>query len=215
MRRPAVPEALAGLYRLQRQDIGRAAAVLADAFREDPVWSRAFEQETGSSRWLAAFEVPVRYCFRYGDVYATTPNLEGVAAWLPGERADMTPGRMILSGAIICGLRMGAAAGRRLEPVFRPLQADRKRNMRGMTYTYLQVIGVAPQARGRGWGGKLLRALIRQSEQLGRDIYLETETEPNVRMYERFGFRTLKATSLPVVNLPMWEMVRASGNSRT
>jgi len=39
-----VPEALAGLYRLQRQDIGRAAAVLADAFREDPVWSRAFEQ---------------------------------------------------------------------------------------------------------------------------------------------------------------------------
>jgi hypothetical protein len=54
----------------------------------------------------------------------------------------------------------------------------------------------------------LLRALIAHSEQVKRPIYLETETEKNVRMYERFGFTVVKQITLPVINLPMWEMVR-------
>jgi hypothetical protein len=29
-----------------------------------------------------------------------------------------------------------------------------------------------------------------------------------VKMYEHFGFRLLKRITLPIVDLPMWEMVR-------
>ena len=46
------------------------------------------------------------------------------------------------------------------------------------------------------------------SDQAGIPIYLETETENNVRLYEKFGFKTLDQRILPVVNLPVWEMKR-------
>ena len=44
-----------------------------------------------------------------------------------------------------------------------------------------------------------------------RDHRLETETERNVRMYERFGFQVAQQIALPIVALPMWEMIRAPG----
>jgi hypothetical protein len=56
-----------------------------------------------------------------------------------------------------------------------------------------------------------LRALIDTSYTSKITIYLETEIEENVTLYERFGFRTVKHISLPIVNHPMWEMVRAPG----
>jgi ribosomal protein S18 acetylase RimI-like enzyme len=80
--------------------------------------------------------------------------------------------------------------------------------MKGRAYIYLMIIGVASEFQGQGFGGKLLRALIEKSERGGVPIYLETETERNVRMYERLGFRVLNQITLPLVNLPMWEMVR-------
>jgi GNAT superfamily N-acetyltransferase len=62
--------------------------------------------------------------------------------------------------------------------------------------------------RGQGFGGKLLRALVEESKQVGTPLYLEATTERNVRMYERLGFRLLNQIILPVINLPLWEMVR-------
>ena len=80
--------------------------------------------------------------------------------------------------------------------------------MKGRAYIYLMIIGVASELQGQGLGGKLLGGLMEESEQVGGVIYLETATERNVRMYERLGFRLLSQVTLPVVNLPHWEMVR-------
>ena len=80
--------------------------------------------------------------------------------------------------------------------------------MSGRSYIYLQVIGVAPVFQGQGFAGKLLRTLIEKSEQTGISLYLETETESNVSMYEHFGFTVIKKIVLPIIDLPMWEMTR-------
>ncbi|HKL47080.1 MAG TPA: GNAT family N-acetyltransferase, partial [Candidatus Izemoplasmatales bacterium] len=56
--------------------------------------------------------------------------------------------------------------------------------------------------------GKLLRALIAMTDEVKLPIYLETETENNVHLYERFGFKTLEKMALPVINQPMWTMLR-------
>jgi hypothetical protein len=58
-----------------------AASVLKDAFRRDPLWNTVFAEEPDRERKLRAFfEAPVRYCLRYGEVYAPSPALEGIAA---------------------------------------------------------------------------------------------------------------------------------------
>ena len=41
----------------------------------------------------------------------------------------------------------------------------------------------------------------------GLPVYLETETEANVRSYQRLGFRVLETMTLPVVELPAWLML--------
>jgi len=195
------------LYRLQKKDVLRAGAVLTEAFQHDPVWSAIFDGVAPELR-IGAFETPVRYCMKYGEVYAPSAALEGVAAWVPGELADMTPWRMLLSGAIWSGMKMGMAATRKMMPVFAPIEADRKATMQGKSFLYLLIVGVAPHLQGQGFAGKLVRALIDKSGRAGVPIYLETETESNVRMYEHLGFEVVKEIVLPIINLPMWEMTR-------
>jgi ribosomal protein S18 acetylase RimI-like enzyme len=202
-----MPTKLDSLYPLQKKDAPRAAAVLAAAFQYDPVWKAVLGDGKPEQR-RAAFEAPVRYCLKYGEVYAPSPALEGVAAWLPGAVADMTPWRMLLSGAMWPGMRMGMDAARKMMPIFAPIEADRKAMMRGKEFIYVLVIGVDPRFQGQGFGGRLLRALFEKSERDRVPIYLETETEDNVRLYEHLGFHVVKEVVLPVVHLPMWEMVR-------
>jgi len=67
---------------------------------------------------------------------------------------------------------------------------------------------VATKFQGQGLGGKLLGALIEESEQIGMPVYLETPTKRNIKMYESIGFRVLKQTTLPIINLSQWGMVR-------
>ena len=195
------------MHPVQKRDLPQAAAVLVDAFEHDPVWKSILSDATPTQR-IAAFEAPLRYCLKYGQVCAPSEDLEGVAAWVPGHLSLMTPWRMLRSGAMWAGLRMGWEAAKKMGPIFAPLDADRKANMKGQTFIYLLVIGVAPAFQGQGFGGKLLRALIKESERTGTPLYLETETESNVRLYERFGFVVVKEIVLPIINLPMWEMTR-------
>lgn len=197
------------LYNIHKRDIPKASAVLADAFQHDPLWNKFFEGESHLElKFRACFETPLRLCYTFGEVYATSKQLEGIAAWVPGELSSITMWRMIRSGAIFPGMRIGVKAGKKMTPVFAPLEQDRKEHMRGRSFLYLFIIGVATEFQGQGFGGTLLRALIEQSETSGIPIYLETERECTVKLYEKFGFSTVKQITLPIVNHPMWEMVR-------
>lgn len=198
-----------GLYRIEKKDISEAGTVLKDAFQHDPLWGKVFEHALKRDQKLSAFfQTPVIYCLKYGAVYAPSENLEGVAALVPGDLADMTFWRLLRSGALWTGMKIGGTLSRRLKQVFEPIQKDREENMGHRSFVYVQLIGVASALQGKGFGGRMLRVLIAKSEQLGVPLYLETETEENVSMYERFGFTLLKQITLPVVHLPMWEMVK-------
>jgi len=198
------------LYRVQKRDITQAGKVLANAFQHDPVWKKIFEGESDrEKRFRAFFESPVRYCMKYGGAYATSENLEGVIAWLPGKDADMTLWRMIRSGAIGAGRRIGLSVMKKMMgPVFKPMVEDRHKHMAGSPYLYILVVGVATESQGKGFGRKLIDAAIEKSQSEGLKLYLETETEENFKMYEHFGFKLLKKISLPIIDLPMWEMVK-------
>ena len=199
------------LYKVQKKDILKAGVALASAFQHDSVWRMFFRDEATIDQKGTLFQAPIKYCLRYGEVYATSEHLEGIAAWVPGDHADMTIWRVIRSGAIISGLKAMRACTKLAQQqgrIFEPLQADRRANMKGRAYVYLTIIGVASEFQGQGFGGKLLRALIGESEQVGIPIYTETQTEENVRFYERLGFRPIKQITLPIINLPHWELIR-------
>jgi len=198
------------LHEVRREGIRSAAACLARAFERDPVWTKVFEGVPGDKVALW-YESAVRYCLVYGRVYASSDRFEGVVALLPGQYADMTMWRMLRAGSMKSGMRMGLRMTMRatqLLRIFRPLEVDRREHMRDREYTYVLIVGVTPELQGQGFGGTLLRALNEESDLTGVPIYLETETVGNRDMYEHLGFESLREIALPVVNLPMWEMLR-------
>ncbi len=199
------------LYTIQKTDIGQAAKVLADAFQHDPLWKKIFGGEPDKRRIFSAFEVPVRYGLKYGEVYAPSEKLEGVIAFLPGKYADMGIWGTLRSGAMGAAMRMGMKAARKMSPIFQPVVKDRRAHMAGRDFLYVLVVGVATALHGKGFGGQLLRAAIDKASAAGLPLYLETETEENVKMYEHFGFTMLKKITLPVLELPMWEMAKEPG----
>ena len=57
-----------------------------------------------------------------------------------------------------------------------------------------------------------MRAVIEKAETERKPVYLETQKEENVSIYEKFGFSVKKKIILPEpLNLPLWLMVRNSG----
>jgi GNAT superfamily N-acetyltransferase len=201
-----------GLYAVQAADIPRARDALVDAFSADPLWAAVFAGEREEQRKRQAFfEVPVVYCRRYGQVVATSPACEAVAAWMPGQYSDMGLWHLWRSGGIWPGLRLGPSLGRKLAFSFAGLGRDRARHMRGRPYVYLQAIGAIRARQGQGLGGRLLRSLFACCDRAGLELYLETETEENVALYEHLGFETLDRIVLPGLDLPMWELRRGPG----
>jgi ribosomal protein S18 acetylase RimI-like enzyme len=197
------------LYRVQKRDIVRASKVLADAFQRDPLWNKIYEGDPNiEKRFQAFFEGGVRYCMKYGEVYAPSENLEGVIGLVPGKYADMNWWRAIRSGTMSVGMRMGLNVAMKMGTIFKPVVKDRREHMAGCSYLYVLVFGVSTGLQDKGFGRKLIGAEIEKSEREGLQIYLDTTTEENVKMYEHFGFRLLKKITLPIVDLPMWELVR-------
>jgi ribosomal protein S18 acetylase RimI-like enzyme len=202
------------LYRVRRDDITRAGITLAAAFQHDATWRLFFRSEATLEQKGLLFQGPIRYCLRYGSVYATSEDLEGVAAWVPGEYADMTAWRLIRCGGLISGIRALPACTKlasQQRRIFAPLQEAREANMAGRSYVYLFVIGVAAQFQRQGFGSKLMAGLIAKSDEDGLPIYTETQTKENVRWYEGLGFRRIGEIILPVIHLPQWEMIREPG----
>jgi ribosomal protein S18 acetylase RimI-like enzyme len=196
------------VYRLPKQDARRAAVVLADAFHDDAMWQAILEDGVTPAQKVAAFETLVVYCHAYGEVWAPSADLEGIIAWLPGRYAKMTTWRMLRSGAILPGLRVGAKLAKKMETLFAPFDRDREAHMKGRAYLYIDIFGVAWAFQGQGHGGTLLRALIAKSDREKLPLYVETQTEGNVRMYTRFGFEVVQEATVPEIDLPYWELVR-------
>lgn len=197
------------LYRLTREDIPRAVECLKDAFQDDPLWEKVFKDDPNRDGALTGFYTcPLLYGMRYGRAYAISPDLEGVAVWVPGNYSHMTLWGMLRSGALAYGMKMGRESARNLGIVNKQLGPARKRLMRNKPYLYVMIIGVSSAAQGKGFGSKIMDAIEQEASREGLHIYLETEKEENITFYQKQGYRVLEKVDLPKINLPMWLMER-------
>ena len=200
------------LYRLTKEDLPQAVSCLKDAFADDPLWAEVFRHDPQKDESLNGFfACPLLYGLKYGKVYATSPDIEAVAVWVPGKLADMSFLRMIRCGAMAYGVKMGKETLRRLSITNKQISPDRRRLMQGTPYIYLTIIGVSPAAQGKGLGSRLLNEIKAECDAQGLHLYLETETEQNVRFYEKHGFEVLQKAVFKELALPIWEMVRKPG----
>ena len=192
------------LYKLQKKDIKKAVDVFVSAYSDDPMMEKFMKEE---DKRRAQFEVMTRFCLKYGNVFASSDNIEGVMAIVPHDKGDMTGWRILRSGGFFIGLKL--ASLRKIMEASSKAIEEAKKDLDIGPYIFLFIMAVSKEEQGKGFGGKFLRAIIEKSEIEKKPIYLETQNEKNVSLYEHFGFQVVKKINMPdPVNLPMWLMVR-------
>ena len=196
-----------GLIRVEAEAAERATETVVAAFAEDEMSRRVGLPEQTMRRM---FTLPVRVGLHLGEVYATSSAAEGVMVILKGEHANFGLRDIVRSGSVgtVLGL-VRVFLNRHMRTMFTVLERDRKGLGIG-PYWYLSMIAVAPEQQGQGHGGSLLRYLCDRADHDGRAIYLETQSESNVSLYEHFGFAVIKHMVV-AEGIAMWEMVRVRG----
>ncbi|OAN64069.1 GNAT family N-acetyltransferase [Sphingomonas sp. TDK1] len=183
-------------------DRATIATMLARAFAEDPIFSFILPDPSARQHQL-----PRLFSL------LTASDLKGGRGFLVEEGAAVTlwraPGRakvglieMLLNGPALIGALRGA-----LPRALRVSGAVEHR-FPAEPFHYLHIAGCDPAAQGRGLGGAAIRAGL-AAVPPGMPCYLETGTESNLGLYQRFGFAVSEEWRVP--NGPrLWSMRRAA-----
>jgi GNAT superfamily N-acetyltransferase len=211
------------VVRLDPSQRDRAAEVLARAFWDDVMYEFVIPDPEARARVLPLMcSFGLTHAMLHGEVY-TTPEVSGVACWLPPGKTDLTARRMLrtavellrMSGLAIprAFLSLGRESWRRNQALTAHITQLHERIMKG-PHWHLLLLGVDPDFQGRGIGAGLVRPVLARADAEGLPCYLETQTEGNVRFYEKLGFRVAHDGYVPGHSLRMWSMVREGGGVR-
>ena len=196
------------LVRLEKAHIKPAAFMLARAFKNDPINAYAYpDAREKDARLPYQYDFLLRYGLRYGEAYATSPKLEGIAVWLPPRKVFMSFWRLILSGTIPPMLKMGREVRRKMKSFWEYAEAKHNEIMH-FPHWYLQILAVDPEFQGKGYASKLLRGMLVKIDKEGLPCYLETENERHVSMYKHFGFKVIEEFVVPGTAVILWAMLK-------
>lgn len=193
--------------RVESDDVGSLAEVLANAFFSDPVGEWLFPgPEDRASGLRRLFESELSHIVLPHATGLTNQDRTGAALWLPPGHWKVPPLTLTKLLPRFMGL-----FGRRLSIVLRGLFEVAKHHPDDEDHFYLPFMGVAPEHQGRGIGSSLLMPILQTCDRDGIGAYLEATNQDNLRLYERHGFRVLGEVVLPS-GPPLWPMWRAPNN---
>jgi ribosomal protein S18 acetylase RimI-like enzyme len=190
-----------------------AGDCLARAFDPDPIWQAVFPDPARRAPALRSmFRGLARLNLRYGRPLATD-DTTAVALWRPPGAAP----RLWDTLATRAALPRAVAAFHPVERhrLLRTLRQfdGRRAALVPQPHWYLESIGVEPALQGRGLGTALLAPVLAEADAAGVPAYLETETEDNVRFYQRLGFVVAEEEVADALQVPVWLMVRPPGGA--
>jgi len=198
---------LNGLLRLTQDRIRPAAEMAARAFHDNPL-SVYFAPDDSKrlKNQIATFGGLLRRGLLYGEVYATSRNMEGLALWLPPDYQPVPP-RLSFLARIWMSMFADKEMLKRQRAFEEYAGEVRKRVVPGRHW-YLQLLAVDPALQGRGYSSRLLKPMLVRADRDGLPCYLETQAEKNVALYEHFGFRVAVEEDIPGSNIHSWALVR-------
>ncbi len=189
---------------MNKTQIGPVAEMLARAFQDDPLFIYFIPDAAERESKLPHFFRPlVRHGIVHGESYATSPDLEGVATWLPSEKDGIWS--LLRSGALSLLPQMGKTVINRMWRFNRYTAAIHRPHMPSR-YWYLQYVAVESALRGKGYAGILLKPMLTRIGQEHLPCYLGTQNERNVPLYQHHGFKIVEEFATPGTSFSSWFM---------
>jgi ribosomal protein S18 acetylase RimI-like enzyme len=132
----------------------------------------------------------------YGDVYTTSPSVEGVAVWLPSTKSEVTFWRAFRSGGMRLQKQLGKKIMDRLMSFSYAVDTLHKKHAPYPHY-YLFFIGVDPAYQKKRVAGRLITPMLGWLDMQKLPCYLNTQNENNIGLYEHYGFQVIEQLVLP------------------
>ncbi|MFX1575221.1 MAG: GNAT family N-acetyltransferase [Promethearchaeota archaeon] len=197
--------------RLNKQQVEPAAKMLAKAFENDPLHIAYFPDST--ERVMQNYHLmkfSLRYCMVLGEVYITSPKLEGIALWRledPKEEYRDKP-RSIFTNWL--SFRLAIALGEAVEKVYNIFEYifSTHYELVPSRHWYFFIIGVDPNYQEKGFASSLIKPMLARIDKEKLQCYLDTNNEKNVEIYQHYGFKVLKKYQIPRTNVMNWSMLR-------
>lgn len=192
-----------GLYKLSRVHIKTISAILAESFKNDPLFNHLIPNENLRIKVLPKiFNSYFDTFFDYFDAYADSESLNGVLI-LYREDAEYNPKNYKLQEIkfAVSSLLAIIKEERSLKTAFHYLRGygymTSKWTERSITEPCMHVdfLAVKTTCRGKGIASKLLDPIIKYADENQIMITLETHNAKNVKIYNHFGFKTIQKLS--------------------
>jgi GNAT superfamily N-acetyltransferase len=195
------------LIPLPVSQINHTAIVMARAFINDSEIVHYFPDEADRNKLLPMYRLVLDYGIKYGEVYTTSPALEGIAIWLPPGETDLSIWKMIKRGAWLLPFKMKPSFLFKYINSLANVKSSHHENA-PFPHWYLFILCVDTEHQSKGFASKLLKPMLNRIDREHLPCYLETTEKIYVPLYTHFGFKVAESKKVPGTPVGFWAMLR-------
>ena len=194
-------------YVMQRADLDRFAATLADGFSQYDLFrhicGRVYDYDKMSLFWKVSLAILPHNAICIAD----SKNVNSVLVYIPPKSKEAGVFSYIKYGGLKMLFKLGPASIVRLLR----FDAEAKRAAKRFQKSgdgYLMAFATRIDKQGQHYGKPLVQALLEHLDSSGEGCYLETLKAGNVDLYKHFQFQLKESINIPIGNLTMYAMHR-------
>ena len=176
-------------------DVDLIKRILLVSFKNDPHVNWLLEESKNKIKLNFLIDYVVHQTLRKGEIYLSDDN-NAVALW-DFERNEKMSFHYIWRNLAFL-IRIG------IKSVVRILKSEAHihNNFRKYPrYCHLYMIGVLPEAQGKGLASALMNPMIQRMKEKSIPVFLETANPRNVDIYKKKGFKTFETLTIGDQNL--------------
>ena len=168
---------------------------MAEAFSSDPLYHYFIEEEVTRVKFLKQFmKFRLMYGLKHGKVFVSE-DYKSVAIWISPNH-KMSPVGLLVCGGLKGLLSCSSTERKRIMEFNSFADKILAQNIK-QPYWLLSPICVAPSCQGRGYGKELIVHGLNFIDQIQYPCVLETQSDKNKSIYEKYGFQVLCCTNHP------------------
>jgi ribosomal protein S18 acetylase RimI-like enzyme len=171
-------------------DADRVKNILLVSFKNDPHVNFLLEESKNERKLNILIDYVADQTFRRGEIYLSDDD-NGVALWDFERNEKMTLHSIWRNLAFLT--RIGIRSVIRIVKSEAHVHNNFRKYLR---YCHLYMIGVLPEAQGRGLASRLMNPMLQTMKEKSIPVFLETANLRNVGIYKKKGFKIFETLTV-------------------
>ena len=197
----------AGLYLVPAERLDELAEIAADAYQNYPLhnWLTNDVYDPVASKLI--MKTTLIAMKDDAVIYADSEDLNGFAVWIPMGFTGSKTLPFLRNGGMQLILHSGLGIIKKLL-VYETFAMKLKKKYTGHVDWYLYNLSVRQSAQGKGIASKLMKPMLDFCDDEKMIVYLETNKENNVLLYNHYGFQLQETQMVPGSSVQHYSLVR-------